>query len=177
MDPNMGTNTNPVIIPKAPLSFITNKKANTILTNVPAIIIIGSILVFNEEITIDRNNVITVVDVINIMDKINNVVSSLNTSPNHIWIKMNRIQQVTMPIDVNTKEAFTNFLVTSISFCKKLFPRNLWTPNGMPIDAKVEKITVKEIIVEERPIASGLEIFDIINQKIYPDPIETNVSI
>ena len=79
---------------------------------------------------------------------------------------INIVLQIIIPNEVKITDALTNFFVTSKFFSEKLLPRNRWTPIGIPIEAIVEKITVNDITVEEIPIMSGDDIFDIINQKM-----------
>jgi len=57
-------------------------------------------------------------------------------------------------------------LVVLNSFSEKLFPRKRCTPIGIPIEEILEKIVVNETTAEDKPITSGLEICDIINQKM-----------
>ena len=65
---------------------------------------------------------------------------------------------------VINKEVLTNSLIFSNFLSRNIFPKNLWDPIGIPIDAADMKMTAREIKEEEIPITSGVVIFDKIYQ-------------
>ena len=69
-------------------------------------------------------------------------------------------------MDVISNEVLTNMLMSSNFLSRNIFPKNLWTPIGIPIDAMDMNMTAREIKEEEMPITSGVVIFDKIYQNV-----------
>jgi len=60
---------------------------------------------------------------------------------------------------------------------EKLLARKRVAPAETPISTKLEKIIMREIIVEEMPIISGVTTLDIKIHKRYPEKIAIKFSI
>ena len=65
-----------------------------------------------------------------------------------------------MPEHTRIREAFTNTLASFICPSEKLFPKNRVLPRETPRSTMTEKMTLREITVDEIPITSGVVILD-----------------
>jgi hypothetical protein len=81
-----------------------------------------------------------------------------------------------IPIVTITNDIDRYPLASTSWFSEKLFPRKRWIPVGTPRVARVETMDARETTADEIPIASGVVIFDIKNQKKYPANMEISDS-
>jgi hypothetical protein len=68
--------------------------------------------------------------------------------------------QTSIPEHTRIKEAFMYSLASFICHPEKLFPKNLVLPRDTPSSTMTEKMTVREITVDDITITSGMVILD-----------------
>jgi hypothetical protein len=76
-----------------------------------------------------------------------------------------------------TKDALTSAMVSPVRLSEKLFPKKRVLPVGTAKSTIVEKIVLREIIVEATPITSGVVNLDRKSHKRYPATTPIMLSI
>jgi len=119
----------------------------------------GNDLVSREATNIERNKLeITNIAIRGIDTSINsNAILGYNQSlkTNIATLQRNMAEQIM------SKDAFTSIAVSPVCLSEKLFPRKRILPVEIPTSTIAEKISAREITVEEIPIISGVTILDI----------------
>jgi len=76
--------------------------------------------------------------------------------------------QINALAQIISKETLTNTLVSSVRLSEMLLPKKRVLPVGTDRSTMVEKMVLREIIVEATPIISELVNLDRINHRRYP---------
>ncbi len=167
----------PIVTPNVPVPIKTSTTPKTIFDILDTMVTIGRILVFREDMMIERNRVENAEETINTMAVAVKLVSVTKVVEMKSFKIRNRMLVTNTPADVSKMDALTNSFESANLFSEKLLPKNLWIPVGIPREAAVTKIVVSEIIVDEVPMMSGVVNLDIINQNPYPASIAVMLSI
>ena len=164
-----------MIMPIAPIPDNTKMIVRIILHVELTIIMLGNNLVSSEATNIERNRLeITNIAIMGIdTSTSSNAILGYNQS---LKTKIATLQ-TNMAEQIISNDAFTRIAVSPVCFSEKLFPRKRILPVETPKSTMPEKISTREITVEEIPIISGGTILEIKTHKRNPEKIEIKFSI
>jgi hypothetical protein len=162
-------------MPTAPFPNKTKIIDRTILNTELMIIIIGNDLVSREAMRTERNKLATAdipIRRINITVRSNPIAGDIHCLKTSMpALQTNMLEQII------SKDALTRTFASSVRLSEKLFPKKRVLPVGTAKSTIVEKIVLREIIVEATPITSGVVNLDRKSHKRYPATTPIMLSI